>query len=1208
MPGHAKRTSRFGTFPEPFSGDTKMHDDESAGIALPHRDAGNCAMEKWGRHFLTGLLCLLSSFAHSALTDIAAATDLTAAGRGNANIPAVRIDTTLALGKRSTSATKRGGTPTEQPAAAVVDLDFAALRQILGPGTEIRRSTPAQSRRLLAGLSQAQLENLQRLRDESADAENFVIAFDRRVVPSHLAARDLGRPTSVVLRSAAAPEHKMRAFLQDNRALLRLDDPDSELTLVAAETDKLGMTRLRYRQQYRGIPIWAAESFGHVNADNEIFLFQGGHLPTQNALDTAPTVTAEDAEARARASFSAATKLRVDTHELLVYEHPGSGRVHLAWHIAATADSFDPWHMFVDAHTGQILMRYSDLKRGAVQASGQSLAGAAVSFSAWQLGSGGYGMIDVTRPTDDRTTANPESGKGTGDVLIFNAADTTLDNIQRWSIAASASAVAGWPAAGVSAIDHVYRTLDYYKNVHGRNGIDGNGGSVMVAVNVKDGGPAYSSQANLVFLSSPQSGVLGNTAACFDISAHELTHGVVNFTANLEYVTQSGALNEHYADFFAVMAERTKWTVGNGCWLRNGGILRDLSDPARGDPPQPATMTQYQNLPLDQDHGGVHINGSIPAYAAYLAADGLTAKGIGTSLGKEKTEQIWYRALTSYLRRNSQFVDMRRATLQAAADLYGSTASEATTLENVWDTVGIMDTATGDPVMREPTDVTPASGEQQILFTYNQGIYIKTAVGTVGPINRYAAHTTRPAVYSVAAGTAVFYVTATGALQGIDLSAGTEQTIATSGIWAVTIAPDGGRLAYIPQGAGPYITILDLTGGTQASYRLTMPAMDSTAAFTSIVAPDVVAFDYTGNYVVFDALNEIAVPNLGTIDFWAIGILDVRDGNIVAPVPGQDPTLSIGNPNFAANNNYVLAWDVVDATTGESGVVLQNLKTGKTSGVNPDLNGLNRSALGRPSFVGDDSEMLIKTCYGSTATCPDEGYFATIPITKNGGAWTLNAAGASMIPANQAYGDFPAPFRKGGRTLTAALSLSAGSLSFGSVAVGASNSLDVTLTNSGDMDVTLTDISASGSSFAHNGVNGLLPHGQSMKIAVTFAPTQAGNASGTLTIKSDAGADKTVTLSGTASASVTTPSSAVTQTQTDCVFSWAERTYAELFVPAGATSKTLDKYYYRYYATTNSYIARDLVGDSLLYLGPLSGNQVLDVGALSGWVTQAGCQ
>ena len=178
-------------------------------------------------------------------------------------------------------------------------------------------------------------------------------------------------------------------------------------------------------------------------------------------------------------------------------------------------------------------------------------------------------------------------------------------------------------------------------------------------------------------------------AGSLDIVAHELTHGVITNSANLEYIFQSGALNESFADIFGVMVDRDDWKLAEN--MANpavfpGGAMRDMSDPhngwrdgAIGRGWQPKHMSEYLNLPAETDQGGVHFNSGIPNYAFYLFA---------VEVGKEVAEQVYYRTLTVYLTRSSQFLDHRFAVIQAAQDLYG--ADVAAAAARSFDEVGIV--------------------------------------------------------------------------------------------------------------------------------------------------------------------------------------------------------------------------------------------------------------------------------------------------------------------------------------------------------------------------------------------------------------------------------------------------------------------------------------------------------------------------------------
>lgn len=183
------------------------------------------------------------------------------------------------------------------------------------------------------------------------------------------------------------------------------------------------------------------------------------------------------------------------------------------------------------------------------------------------------------------------------------------------------------------------------------------------------------------------------------VIGHELTHAVTQYTANLEYQGQSGALNEHVSDAFGCMveqyaynqtAEEAPWLVGALlCYGKiNGRGLRDMlnpgtayDDPVIGKDPQPAHMKDY--VDTYQDNGGVHINSGIPNRAFALAS-----REIG-GYAWISTGAVWYKTLTEKLKPNSQFQEFANATFASAAELFGKDSKEQTAIANGWKTVGI---------------------------------------------------------------------------------------------------------------------------------------------------------------------------------------------------------------------------------------------------------------------------------------------------------------------------------------------------------------------------------------------------------------------------------------------------------------------------------------------------------------------------------------
>ena len=183
-----------------------------------------------------------------------------------------------------------------------------------------------------------------------------------------------------------------------------------------------------------------------------------------------------------------------------------------------------------------------------------------------------------------------------------------------------------------------------------------------------------------------------------DVVGHELTHGVITHTSNLEYRDEPGALNEHFADVFGSLvkqwkkhqtAEEADWLIGNDIMGpdTDAGALRTLTeepayedDPLLGTDPQPKHMDDMYTG--SQDNGGVHINSGIPNHAFYRASLEIGGEAW------EKAGRIWYRTLLT-LTATSDFNEMVERSLHEAAALFGSRSLEQKAVRGAWKAVGL---------------------------------------------------------------------------------------------------------------------------------------------------------------------------------------------------------------------------------------------------------------------------------------------------------------------------------------------------------------------------------------------------------------------------------------------------------------------------------------------------------------------------------------
>jgi Zn-dependent metalloprotease len=262
------------------------------------------------------------------------------------------------------------------------------------------------------------------------------------------------------------------------------------------------------------------------------------------------------------------------------------------------------------------------------------------------------------------------------------------------------------PATGDAAADEAFdglgATFAFFQEAYGRNGIDGNGGALQATVHFGvDYDNAFWNGERMVFGDGDGEVFTGFTRS-LSVIAHELAHGVTDFSGGLEYEGQSGAINESYSDVFGALAEQhlagqsadeATWLIGAGIFSDavQGQALRSMKEPGAaydddvlGRDPQPGHMRDY--VDTTEDNGGVHINSGIPNKAFHLVA---------TALGGSAWERaglIWYRTLTGgALSPTVDFAGFADATLATAAAEYGEESEEVAAVRAGWVGVGVIE-------------------------------------------------------------------------------------------------------------------------------------------------------------------------------------------------------------------------------------------------------------------------------------------------------------------------------------------------------------------------------------------------------------------------------------------------------------------------------------------------------------------------------------
>jgi Zn-dependent metalloprotease len=417
---------------------------------------------------------------------------------------------------------------------------------------------------------------------------------------------------------------------------------------------------------YQGLPVFGRQLVVHLDAQGQPVSVNGQFAPGLN-LPVEALVDAADAQALAiehlkNIELTVAERLTAQItplehrSELMVYiDHYGKARV--AWSIKLLSTSpLGEWQYFINARRPSVIH-----------------------------------LIDRLNSAKRRKTYTANNSTRLPGRLLIDEGERARND-----------------QAAQAAHDNAGIVYDYYFNNYQRNSIDGKGGTIVSTVHF---GSSSEDAENAAWIGELQQMIYGDGGRIFrplslglDVVAHELTHGIIDNSAQLIYEGQSGALNESYADVFGVLIDDNDWDLGEDVVKSPPyptRVLRSVEDPNLGnnyDPNnplasvgQPKHANEFANLPVSRryDNGGVHVNSGIPNHAAYLIAQ---------QIGREKTGQIYYRTLTQYLTPSSDFYDAAELTLRAAQDLYGAT--EANAVRNAFIQIGI--DPGGSEVLPEP--------------------------------------------------------------------------------------------------------------------------------------------------------------------------------------------------------------------------------------------------------------------------------------------------------------------------------------------------------------------------------------------------------------------------------------------------------------------------------------------------------------------------
>ncbi|GAA2507792.1 M4 family metallopeptidase [Winogradskya humida] len=499
-----------------------------------------------------------------------------------------------------------------------------------------------------------------------------------------------------VATAAAAPPAPVTPLAAASRALtehrpaLQAGSSDA-FSVRSSAVDADGSAHVHYDRTYQGLRVRGGDTVVHTAPDGSFEKASVG-LTKPLSLGTSAAISSDAAAAAAKKAFRGKVT-EVGTPEKIVDASAGGAVLAYQTEVEGWAtDGQTPSRLQVvtDATTGAVRDSWDEIET--VDGTGRGIYVGTVTLSTTQSGSS-YTLTDPTH--------------GNGYTCDMNNTTTTCSTMTDTDNAWGTGAQSSDQSAAVDAHYGAALTFDYFKNNHARNGIFNNGAGVPSRVH-------YGSSYVNAFWDGAQMTYgdgSGNAdpLVSLDVAGHEMSHGVTENTANLNYTGESGGLNEATSDIFGTMVE---FSANNTSDPGDYQIGEEIDINGDGTP-----LRYMYNPTLDgASHGcwssttnsvDVHYSSGPGNHFFFDLAEGTGATAYGTSpvcssapavtgIGRAKAAAIWYRALSTYFTSTTRYYlssnlanSARAHTLSAATDLYGNCSTEYKAVQAAWTAVNV---------------------------------------------------------------------------------------------------------------------------------------------------------------------------------------------------------------------------------------------------------------------------------------------------------------------------------------------------------------------------------------------------------------------------------------------------------------------------------------------------------------------------------------
>jgi len=544
----------------------------------------------------------------------------------------------------------------------------------------------------------------------------------------------------LTVRGGGAYKKDAIAVMDNLAPFFKIKDAEKEVAVERVDSDSLGFHHVRVKQKHKGLRVVGGDLIVHFDKKDSPYEVNGQYV-SEITTEVTPGISADKAVQRAKKELK---KQKLPTGELaknpelVIYALDVEPVLAYQFTLSYEASQAGPgrWRFWINADNGEIVSSYNDIQ----YAEAPTEAGTAAPVYGNLLAGEGGAYTNVAGWFENNLYYLYNHDLN---LLLYNnaplgvypdAQDYAHRDTDDWEYS---------DPSEISGANNLGYTLQYYTDYHGRSGFDGKG--TLVTAYMHQGNNyvnAYWNSTTKAMYFGDGDGFQADSLAVLDVAGHEYSHAVTEYTADLIYRYESGALNESFSDIFGTCIEfkyqedgtddypsytpgKADWLMGEDCWL-SSTALRDMRNPSNTD-----TVGFGNELPsrykglfwhtASWDNGGVHINMGVQNFFFYLLCEGGTGNNDGldydlTGIGITNAEQIAYRVLSVYCTPYTQFDDARRAWISAAKDLNPEWVD---LIAGCWAAVGLPP----PPPQQLSTPGALPNGRESAYYKYGIGVY-----------------------------------------------------------------------------------------------------------------------------------------------------------------------------------------------------------------------------------------------------------------------------------------------------------------------------------------------------------------------------------------------------------------------------------------------------------------------------------------------------